>query len=105
MSESIIDISHGFFDEHVQPILQRDFPEEFSQMAFGVWGLGSEALGLDDEYSRDHHWGLRIDALMPAELFESKREAMLAVLNAESAPHLSGTFFGRTGGYRSGTQS
>jgi len=86
MSESIIDVSHGFFDEHVKPILKRNFPEEFSQMAFGVWGLGSEALGLDDEYSRDHHWGLRIDVLMPAELFETKREAMLADLNAE-LPH------------------
>ncbi len=44
----------------------------FAAMAFGVWGLGSEALKLDDEYSRDHHWGLRIDAIMPLELLQEK---------------------------------
>ncbi|MCP4168207.1 MAG: DUF4037 domain-containing protein [Chloroflexi bacterium] len=83
MTESIIDISHGFFDEHVQPILQRHYPQEFSQMAFGVWGLGSEALRLDDALSRDHHWGLRIDALMPAEIFSTRRQAILETLNAD----------------------
>ena len=83
MTDSIIAISHGFFDTHIGPVLQRQFPDEFAQMAFGVWGLGSEALGLDDEYSRDHHWGLRIDTLMPAELFQTRRQAMLEVLNAE----------------------
>ncbi|MCO6452022.1 MAG: DUF4037 domain-containing protein [Caldilineales bacterium] len=83
MSESIIEISHGFFLEHVAPILARDFPDEFAQMAFGVWGLGSEALRMDDEYSRDHHWGLRIDTLMPNELFQSRRKAILEALNAE----------------------
>lgn len=82
MSESIIDISRNFFEEIVKPILQEHFPEETEQTAFGVFGYGSEALRLDDEYSRDHHWGLRIDALMPPTIFEKKRETMMATLGA-----------------------
>ncbi len=82
MAESIIDISRAFFEEIVNPILQEHFPAETAQTAFGVFGYGSEALRLDDEYSRDHHWGLRIDALMPAAVFENKRQAIMATLSA-----------------------
>ena len=59
MTESIIDISHSFFEEIVLPILTTHFPDETAVTAFGVFGHGSEALRLDDEYSSDHHWGLR----------------------------------------------
>ena len=76
IAESIIDISHGFFDEVVKPVLERECPDEMGQMVFGVFGYGSEALGLDDQYSRDHHWGLRINALMPEDLFQARREAV-----------------------------
>ena len=81
MSDSIIDISRDFFNQIVKPILAREFPEETAQTAFGVFGYGSEVLRLDDEYSRDHHWGLRIDALMPQAIFESRREAMMQVVS------------------------
>ncbi len=82
MSESIIDVSHDFFEEIVKPILLEHFPEETSVTAFGVFGYGSEALRLDDELSRDHHWGLRIDALMPEEVFENRRQAIMEKLSA-----------------------
>ncbi|MEZ4673806.1 MAG: DUF4037 domain-containing protein [Caldilineaceae bacterium] len=82
MNTSIIDISRSFFEEVVKPILQEHFPVETAQTAFGVFGYGSEALRLDDEYSRDHHWGLRIDALMPSAIFETKRHAIMATLGA-----------------------
>ena len=83
MTQSIIDISHDFFEQVIKPILVESYPDEVAQMTFGVFGLGSEALRLDDEYSRDHHWGLRIDALMPEEVFTHKREAMLETLRAK----------------------
>ena len=83
MSDSIIDISHDFFEEIVKPILEKYFPEETAQTAFGVFGYGSEALRLDDEYSRDHHWGLRIDALMPEETFETRRQVIMETLQAK----------------------
>lgn len=80
MSDSIIDVSRAFFEEVVKPILAEHFPAETERTAFGVFGYGSEALRLDDEYSRDHHWGLRIDALMPEAVFETKRQAILETL-------------------------
>ncbi len=80
MNESIVDISRNFFEEVVKPILEREFPAEMAQTAFGVFGYGSEALRMDDVYSRDHHWGIRIDALMPQEIFNQKRAEMLRVL-------------------------
>ncbi|MFN8456412.1 MAG: hypothetical protein U0401_17380 [Anaerolineae bacterium] len=88
MSESIIDISRQFFTQVVKPILEEHFPEETQQIACGVFGYGSEALRLDDDYSRDHHWGLRIDALMPDEIFQHKREEMMQVISR----HLPATF-------------
>jgi hypothetical protein len=50
---------------------------------FGVFGYGSEVLRLDDHYSRDHHWGLRINALMPEELFRARADAMMRTLSAQ----------------------
>jgi len=81
MSESIIDVSRAFFEEIVKPILLAHFPEETATTAFGVFGYGSEALRLDDELSRDHHWGLRIDALMQEELFETRHHEILETVS------------------------
>ena len=80
--ESIIAVSRDFFHQVVKPILEEHFPEETAQTAFGVFGYGSDALGLDDELSRDHHWGLRIDALMPEAIFQEKRDAILETVQA-----------------------
>lgn len=70
--ENIVALSRAFFGEVVRPLLEKHFPDETAACAFGLFGYGSEALGLDDEYSRDHHWGLRIDALAPDELLKAK---------------------------------
>jgi hypothetical protein len=82
MTESIIDISREFFFDLVLPILEREFPEETAQTAFGVFGYGSEVLHLDDEYSSDHHWGLRINALMPQALLAETEQAILSTVAA-----------------------
>ena len=65
MSETITDISRDFFNEILKPILLAEFPNETAQTAFGVFGYGSEVLKLDDEYSSDHHWGLRTSPVCP----------------------------------------
>ncbi|MEM7034951.1 MAG: DUF4037 domain-containing protein [Chloroflexota bacterium] len=85
MASSIIDISRDFFAQIVKPILEESFPEETAQTAFGIFGYGSEVLRMDDKFSRDHHWGLRIDALMPDAVFQEKSQAMMQVL-AENLP-------------------
>ncbi len=86
MGESIIDISHSFFDEIVRPILTEHFPVELNQAAIGIFGYGSEVLRLDDELSSDHHWGLRIDALFPDALFRAKGHEIKRVVSA-NLPH------------------
>jgi hypothetical protein len=83
MSDSIIDVSHDFFNEIVKPILEREFPTETAQSAFGVFGYGSEVLRLDDGYSRDHHWGLRINAIMPQKLFEARQADIMRTVGAQ----------------------
>jgi hypothetical protein len=82
MAESVVDISRDFFFEVLKPILDREFRPVVEQTAFGVFGYGSEVLGLDDSYSSDHHWGLRINALLPDYLFNSQREEVLRVVAA-----------------------
>ncbi|MCO6453270.1 MAG: DUF4037 domain-containing protein [Caldilineales bacterium] len=80
MSESIIDVSRDFFFEVLKPILESEYPVETSQTAFGVFGYGSEVLRLDDTYSSDHHWGLRINALMPDYLYRGHHDEILATV-------------------------
>jgi hypothetical protein len=63
-------------------LLQQHFPDETKHMAAGFFGYGSEVLGLDDQYSTDHHFGLRVNALLPQHILTSKGEeieSMLAV--------------------------
>ena len=86
MTDSIVSISRDFFKEVVLPVLEREFPNETAQTAFGMFGYGSEVLGMDDEFSRDHHWGIRINALMPNELYESRASEIMQHVGAQ-IPH------------------
>jgi hypothetical protein len=90
IDHSTVEVSRNFFLQVIKPILEREFPEETAQTAFGVFGYGSEALYLDDEISRDHHWGLRIDALMPDGVFQSRHQAIMRVVSANLPPSFQG---------------
>lgn len=83
MNDSITDVSRQFFEEVVLPLLLQEFPEVAAQTAFGLFGYGSEAYNQDDEYSRDHHWGLRIDALMPDDLFQQYRDTLAQTVSKQ----------------------
>ncbi|MCH2115063.1 MAG: DUF4037 domain-containing protein [Pirellulales bacterium] len=62
---SAVALSEAFFKEIVRPALQSLIPQVLEQGAFGRFGYGSECLGLDDQLSRDHHWGPQVDLLLP----------------------------------------
>lgn len=82
---SIIDESHAFWDEVVHPFLSTRFPAETAEMAAGVFGYGSEVLRLDDEYSTDHHFGLRVNILLPQDIMARSGPAIENAL-AEGLP-------------------
>jgi hypothetical protein len=81
MSESIVETSRAFFGEVVRPILEEHFPKITAVTAFGLFGYGSEALGLDDEYSRDHHWGVRIDGLLPGSVTAEQQQEIISTVS------------------------
>jgi Domain of unknown function (DUF4037) len=57
-----LELSRRFYFEVVRPILDRRFPE--FEHAAALIGTGSEVLGYDDETSRDHHWGPRLQVFV-----------------------------------------
>lgn len=91
MKRSIIDDSRDFWTEIVHPLLTTRFPEETRHMAAGFFGYGSEVLRLDDRYSTDHHFGLRVNILLPEALKASRGTAIEDGL----AAHLPHTWRGR----------
>jgi hypothetical protein len=53
-----IDLSERFFYEVVKSVVDTEFPD--LRYAAALLGPGSEVLGLDDDISKDHDWGLRL---------------------------------------------
>lgn len=54
-----LEISTDFINEVVLPLLNREMPDDIGRVAVAITGTGSDVLGLDDDISRDHHWGPR----------------------------------------------
>ncbi|MBS13759.1 MAG: hypothetical protein CME19_19450 [Gemmatimonadetes bacterium] len=79
----IVHISRAFFEEVVQSILETELPEVAQVAACGVFGYGSECFGMDDEVSRDHHFGLRIDVLLPDEVHRSASSTVIETVGTQ----------------------
>lgn len=90
MKRSIIDESRDFWGEIVLPLLQSRFPDETAQMAAGFFGYGSEVLRLDDQYSTDHHFGLRVNILLPEAIMSTRGTAIEDGLAAHLPPQWRG---------------
>jgi Domain of unknown function (DUF4037) len=79
----IIPESKTFCEEVVLPLLRQHFPAETNVMALGFFGYGSEVLELDDHFSTDHHFGLRVNALLPHDILTAKATAIEDMLAAQ----------------------
>ena len=53
-----LELSRAFFLDIALPDLRAKFPEAAERAAAGLAGNGSECFGYDDEWSRDHDWGV-----------------------------------------------
>ena len=94
---TIIAESRAFWEEVVRPAVA-GFP--LDRMAVGFFGYGSDVLGLDDQYSTDHHFGLRVNILLPQALMDQVPmiEAALAGLPATWRGRDLGVMYSRTRG-------
>ncbi len=84
-------ISVQFIREVLWPRIEREFPGVADRLAVAVIGTGSDVTGLDDEISRDHHWGPRANVMTLAEeadsLLPAIREALPRILPARYLDH------------------
>ena len=73
-----MELGRAFFQEVVRPAMEKVCPQLLEQAACGRFGLGSECLGLDDAFSQDHHWGPRVDIMLPQNVFDAEAQSQLA---------------------------
>ncbi len=65
-----MDLSRAYYHQIIRPLIVDRFPEIAATHAAALIGWGSDVLGNDDEYSRDHEWGPRCILLLPDALIE-----------------------------------
>jgi hypothetical protein len=78
-----LEIARRFFLEWGQPFLRRRFPALAERMAAGLF-RGSQVLGADDGWSRDHGWGPMFVLLLPEPDYAAKGADVESTLSAEA---------------------
>ncbi|MCE7741401.1 MAG: DUF4037 domain-containing protein [Candidatus Heimdallarchaeota archaeon] len=73
-SISGIDLSERFFYEVVKSVIDTEFPE--LKYGAALIGPGSEVMGLDDEISKDHDWGLKLYIFVEESRYDSIKQTM-----------------------------
>ena len=86
VSVSAIELGRKFFKQVVKPAMEKVCPEQLAAAACGRFGMGSECLGLDDDISRDHHWGPKVEILLPDDVF-AKTDPNIWLKVAEHFPN------------------
>ena len=55
-----ISLSKKYYEDYVRNMINKEFPIYADEIAVGIAGEGSECFGYDDEYSRDHDYGVGV---------------------------------------------
>lgn len=74
-------LARAYWCRVVRPLLDEALPDV--PRAAARIGSGSDVLGLDDEISRDHDWGLRLQLLVPPARVYEVEEMLVARLPAD----------------------
>jgi hypothetical protein len=75
-----LEVSRLFCSEWLLPFIDREFPGLRSHIAVGRF-MGSDAIGADDELSRDHNWGPTVEIYVDDE-YPIRDEELAARLNS-----------------------
>lgn len=90
-----VHLSSLFYRDIVRPWLNEAFPG--LRHDAGIFGYGSELLGFDDDMSRDHNWGPRVQLVVTEDDFATHAAAIVDSFDAVKPT----TFLGEPIGYRS----
>ncbi|MCR5136068.1 MAG: DUF4037 domain-containing protein [Oscillospiraceae bacterium] len=72
-----LDLAQDFFESYGRPMLESDFSELLPYLAAGLFGMGSECFGFDDEVSRDHDFEPAFCLFLPGEDVVDRRKEFL----------------------------
>ncbi len=62
-----LELSRLFYNDIVNPLLQKNLGEAWHRLALGLVGEGSECFGFDDAFSQDHDFGAGLCIWVPQE--------------------------------------
>lgn len=82
-----LELSHSLLKQEVYPILKQSFPNLLGRMAAGLVGKGSECLGYDDEFSKDHDFEAKVLLFLNNTDYEAHHEELERALQSVSKGH------------------
>ena len=71
-----LELARAYFEECGFELISEAFPSYAGRIAFGLCGEGSECLGFDDEFSRDHDFGAAFCMWLTDEDYDSIGEEL-----------------------------
>ena len=71
-----MELAKAYFEQYGRKLIEHEFSAYREQIAAGLAGEGSECLGFDDEYSRDHDFGPGFCLWIPEQLYSQIGSAL-----------------------------
>lgn len=77
-----LELAEKYYEAYGRPMLEKQFPHVFDQVAAGLVGQGSECFGFDDEISADHDYGPSFCIWLPRDVYAKYGKQMQAAYDA-----------------------